>query len=313
MGRDLEMMLAACAPLPYSILAHALLSRRRDRFRQSHRSPSTITPPLVSALEQETGFTQEEWNQLLQDIRTIRPAVFAEMDPLVRTNQLTTTWLREALSQATPGRTAESPKRTGIAPGTLAEWEERGFLSTVEYNRPQPQQAATLVIARRIDTRRLRNWLPAKAIDDKTKAALSSIGQQPLSKGWAIVGWRQDPPSEKGAPRPAPQPVVLASGPDPLSTPAPSENATLLASAWSGVQWSQGQRWKIVNTLGVVSWAGGDQEQWDVRVDDLVRWIGATEAFVVPHMRERAPDVFQELADIVLNRVGHDLLSRHSL
>jgi hypothetical protein len=57
-------------------------------------------------------------------------------------------------------------------------------------------------------------------------------------------------------------------------------------------------------------WYGANEGGWDVTVEDLVGWMGESERLTVPHMETEAPDVFQELADIVLNRLGFTLLSQ---
>jgi hypothetical protein len=310
MGRALESVLSMCVPLPYSMLAHALLSRRRDRLKRSRRSPTSISPPLVTELEQKSGFTEEEWDQLIRDIRRIRPEVFLCMDPLVRTDRLTTRWLQETILEATPihakGEQERSDQRRGIPRTTLSEWEQRGFLSYTRHNRPNPHQSAALVIGRRLDTMRKNHWLPTEAIDEQTLRLLSPLGPERHAGKWVMVGWQQRPPNKLGAPPLEPLPVLL-----PPSQGV--EKTALIASAWQGVAWDH-QSWRLINTLGAVNWAGRIQseEPWEMTIADLTRWVSETNAFVTPHMEERARDVFRELNDIVLHRMGYDLLSRHS-
>jgi hypothetical protein len=306
MGQALELVLAVCAPLPYSMLVHALLSRRRDTLKRSRRSLATISPPLVTELELESGFTEGEWDQLIQDIRSIRPEVFQLMDPLVREDRLTTRWLQETIMEATPLSSKDDPrqeqteKRGVIARTTLFEWEQRGFLSYERHNRPNPHQSAALVIGRKLDSVRKNHWLPTEALDEQTQALLSSISQGAYTGTWVIVGWQQSPSSK----RMAPHPVLL-----PLHR---VEKTSLIASAWQGVVWDH-PHWRLVNTLGAVNWAGRIQEgreaSWEMTTTDLTQWISEAEAFVTPRMEEVATDVFHELDDIVLHRVGYDLLS----
>lgn len=298
----LDLLLPAFAPLPPSVLLHILLNRRRASLSISHHSPSTITPPLATPLERETGFTLQEWDLLERDIRAIRQEVFALMDPVVRQDELTNAWLEQALFAATPRRHGAPRRRSDrVARSTLREWQNRGFITIARRNHPDPHQSAALLIARKADTERVSKWLPGAAVPDADRqtAPIDLAPRRPPSP--PLVCWQQEPPPVKGGPPPEPTPC-------PLPPPAGLEKANLLASAWPGVVWNVGESWRRVNSLGAVRWAGVTGAGWDITQEDLGRWMKESEAFVVPHI-EMAPDMLQKLADLVLIRVGWDLLS----
>src|ERR1700730_16036353 len=84
MGNALDLLLPAFAPVPYEILEQVLTNRRRDTIlRKSKRSPTTVKIDFTNQLEEETGFTQAEWDTLLADIRPLRQAVFEDMDLVI--------------------------------------------------------------------------------------------------------------------------------------------------------------------------------------------------------------------------------------
>lgn len=316
----LDDLLPAFAPLPYPMLQQILTNRRRDTLlRVNKRNPKTIEIEPTNPLEEESGFKQEEWDALLDDIRPIRQAVFTEMDPVVRQGRLTTAWLSQALLAATPKRNSEQkeqamrPKRQRrerdrVPRTTLSSWQERGLVEFEGRNYPDPDVSAALLIARRAETRRLRNWLPpkislsiGKVLDAQSQEALDDVLDSLSMQTW-LTCWRQDPPEEPGA-----QPSDPVACPVPL--PAGLNKATLLVSPWQGFQWKPSWRRRI-NSLGIGRWYGAGEDGWDVSLDDLSMWIRETERFALPDMETRAPDVFQNLADVVLNRVGYTLLSR---
>jgi hypothetical protein len=292
---QLDLLLPAFAPVPRSMLLHLLLNRRRSSLRRSHRSASSITPPLVNPLERETGYTQEEWYLLERDIRAMREEVFALMDPVVAQDRLTTAWLGRELLSATPERKGADQKLRPevIGNSTLRNWQKRGFLTNERWNHPAPHLSAALLIMRRADTERASHWLP---VDIDPGRPPGTPPQAP-----PLLCWQQEPPPAKGAPPPDPTPC-------PIPLPAGLGRATLLASAWAGVTWNPGERWQRVNGLGAVRWAGATGTGWDVALEDLIKWMREAEAFVEPG-RRMPPDRLQQLADLVLDHVGHNLLS----
>ncbi len=266
MDQALESMLPLFAPLPGPLVLHLLLGKRR-----SHRKAPP--PPLLTPFEQATGSAQAEWNLLLQQVRVARQDVFLRMDPLVSTDALTTSWFLQALLDAFPQRA--SVLQEEIAQSTLGEWRKRGLISNAARNRPDPHQAAALLIARLVDTR-LRNWLPSTLTPEEARA-------------WC---WRQDAPH-------------LVPVPYQLPIPDDLPKATLLVSAWPGLAWSG--TWMRINSMGAARWAGGivsdGQLRWDLSLEDLHRWDQQVTAFNIP-LVEGAADLLQRLADIALIRLA---------
>lgn len=317
MGRALDLLLPAFAPVPFEILVQVLTNRRRDTLlNKSKRAPTTIKIVPTNQLEEETGFTQTEWDSLLHDIRPLRQAVFEDMDPLVRGGKLTTAWLSAKLLEATPARNDQEKPRSAVSRSTLSGWEERGLVEFGARNSPDPDVAAALCIARLLEKKRLRNWLPStmartvdRALDAHALVAggeaqeiLSEVVQSVTTDTWLLC-WRQDPPPGPGAPPPEPQT-------SPIPLPPGLANATLLVSPWQGLLWRPAWRRRI-NSLGVGRWYGVVEGGWDVTTEDMRLWMmRETERLTVPNMASEAPDVFQELADIILNRLGYSLLSR---
>jgi hypothetical protein len=159
---QLELILPYFAPLPGPVVLHLLLGRRRRR-----KAPP---PPLVSEFERETGYGQTEWDRLLKEVRTVRQDVYLRLDPLVREDALTTTWLLQALAQATPQPIdKDSGEEEGINQSTLKEWIDRGLISYLKRNRPNMQHAAVLLIARMID-QRIWRWLPSTLTPEEAYA-----------------------------------------------------------------------------------------------------------------------------------------------
>jgi hypothetical protein len=260
-----ELALPSFAPLPGPMVLHLLLGKRRNLPRAAH-------PALGSAFERETGYTQAEWDHVLRLVQTARHNVFTRMDPLIRRDGLTTTWLLQALSEASP-RMAEQPPEI-ITQSTLKEWKNRGFISNTRRNHPDAHQAAALLIARLVDDRK-RNWLPRRLRADEAHS-------------WC---WRQDGPG-------------LAPVPYPIPLLADLPKATLLISAWSGRGWDSD--WTPINSLGAARWAGvivgGQQANWDLSPDDLRAWDPQVAALLA--QAPTSPALLQRLADIALIRLA---------
>jgi len=324
MASALALLMPSFAPLPQELVMHLLINRRRDTIlKTSKRSPTSVTIVPTTPLEEESHFTQDEWESLLRDIKPIRQAVFEEMDAAIREGKLTTAWISERLLEATPRREVTQPRRrkgrvpgepkrhprphTGIPRSTLKGWEERGLVEFGGRNSPDPDVFAALWIARLADTNRLRNWLPGKiarvvdrALDMQSTAEVDTALDSLASRTW-LVCWRWDPPPGIGGPPPDPQPC-------PIPLPTGLARETVLASPWQGLLWRPYWRRRI-NSLGVARWYGADEEGWTVSLDGLSRWVPSINELAVPHMEQSAPDVFQELSDICLNRMAYTLLS----
>jgi hypothetical protein len=200
------------------------------------------------------------------------------MNPLVRQNALSTSWLLQALMAALPQKEEEvtneelDEAQEGISQSTLKEWKDRGLISYQERNRPDVHQAAVLLIARQVD-QRVRNWLPTRMTPDEARS-------------WC---WRQDTPHL--APVPCPLPFSDNLG-----------KATLLMTTWPGRAWDP--HWRQISSIGAARWAGvTEQERWDVTLEDLRLWDPQVAALHVPLMG-RVEDILQELADIALIRLA---------
>jgi hypothetical protein len=302
MGEALDWILPAFAPVPYQILRVMLRNRRLDtQLQVSRRAVATIHIAPRHALEEETGYSLQEWAALLRDIEAIRQNVFMVMDPIVRQKQLTIDWLSAYLREVSPQR---GQGRRGLSRTTLWRWQKLGLLDFEESDRLNPDAVATILIARLADTKRSKNWLYAES--GVSGEQISQGRQSPLSLGFQtrtrLVCWRQDQPGAKGAPSSALVPIQLP-------PPAGLRPATLLVSPWQGLLWRA--QWRRINSLGVARWAGVDESgRVQVSLDDLVSWHSDTRKFYIRRMETEAPDVFAELADIVLHYVAFSLLSQ---
>lgn len=307
MGAALDRVAPSFAPVPQEILLHILANRRRDTLlSKSKRSPRSVSFVPGNSLEKETGFSQEEWDELLKDVRTVRQAVFEEMDGAIRREGLTTAWLSAKLAEAAPRQNVSDQDRQKKIPrSTLGGWQKRGLVEFSGRNTPNPDLSAAILIARHLDKRRFRHWLPshmALAVNELIGAELQGRTDQISSffQPTRFVCWKQDPPPFQGAFLPPPVPC---------SFPPPPEfsKATILASPWQGLLWRP--YWRRVSNIGVGRWYGVNEQGWDLSLDDLVRWMGSVSRFAIPHMEKSAPDVFQEFADVVLVRLSYDILT----
>lgn len=237
------------------MVAHLLLGKRR----RHRKSP---LPPLVTTFELSTGYGQAEWDRLLRLTRAARQNVFMRLDPLVRSQALTTAWLLQALTDAMPRSDEdEEPHEQPLLlnQSTLKLWKDHNLISYVARNRPDPQRAAALLITRLVDKRQ-RNWLPSEIAQDEAHA-------------WC---WRQDAPGLDLTPCPIPLPYDLP-------------EATLLVSIWLGMAWSPD--WTLINSRGTARWAGA------VSPEDLRQWDPPVAALAL-----EAPILHQRLAEIALIR-----------
>lgn len=226
----IESVLPLFAPLPGPVVEHLLLGKRR-----SH--PKVRPPHLASEFERATGYSQAEWDRLLKLVRTARQNVYMRMDLVVRRNALTTAWLLQALTDASPRKKENEEldeQPVELNQSTLKLWKDHNLISYIARNRPDPQAAAALLITRLTD-KRWRNWLPSSLSQDEPHA-------------WC---WQQDAPELSPVPCPIPFPVHL---------PASS----LLTSPWRGLAWSPD--WTPINSASVARWAGA------LVPDDLRRW-----------------------------------------
>ncbi len=274
MGQALISVLPLFAPLPGPIVEHLLLGKRRTQRKAS-------LPTFTSPFERETGYTQAEWDGLLQEVRLARQDVYKLMAPLVQRNALSTSWFTQALMKAMPRKEEEvmdegfDEGREGVSQSTLKEWKDRGLISYPERNQPDAHQAAALLIARMID-RRVRNWLPTTMTPDEARS-------------WC---WRQ------GAP-------ALAPVPCPLPLPDRPGQATLLMTTWSGRVWDP--YWQRINGIGAARWAEvTHQDQQACRnmtLEDLRQWDPQVAALHLPLMEKSVP-MMQILADIALIRLA---------
>lgn len=310
MASAVDLLMPSFAPLPPELVLHLLNNRRRDTIlKKSKLSPASVAFTPTTPLEEESHFKQEEWESLLRDIKPIRQRVFGEMDAALREGKLTTPWISQRLLEATPRHEGAPPGgRTGIPGSTLKMWKERGLAAFGGRNNPDPDVFAALWIARLADPTRLRNWLPgriARVVDrslDLQSVQETGMALETLTSRTWLVCWRWDPPPEKGGPPSAPQTC-------PIPLPAGLARETVLASPWQGLMWRPYWR-RRVNSLGVARWYGADKEGWAITLGGLSRWFHRIDELAVPNMERSAPDVFQELADICLNRLAYTLLSQ---
>jgi hypothetical protein len=323
MASALALLMPSFAPLPQELVLHLLANRRRDTIlKKSRKALKTITIQPTTPLEEESNYTMEEWESLLQEIKPIRQVVFEEMDAAIRDEKLTIAWISQRLLEATPRR--ETPPRlpkvqedkeptrhprqhTGIPRTTLDTWEQRGLAQFSGRNSPDPDVFAALWIARLADRHRLRDWLPQKidrVVDrplDTQPAPDAGMALDSLATKTWLTCYRWDPPPVPGDAAPDPQPC-------PIPLPGGLSSETILASPWQGFLWRPFWRRRI-NSLGVARWYGADERSWTVSLDGLSRWFPGINELTVPHMEQSAPDVFQELANICLNRLAYTLLS----
>lgn len=278
MDQAFASVLPLFAPLPGPIVQHLLLGRRRRHY-------IAAPPILVSDFEQETGYAQAEWDQLLQEVRVARQDVYTYMDAFIQRNALSTSWLLRALKDATPG-SKEEPKeaREEISQSTLEEWKDRGLISYRGRNQPDIHQVAALLIARLVD-RRVRNWLPTKMTLDEARS-------------WC---WRQDAPN-------------LATVPCPLPLPEDLPKATLLVTPWAGQAWDP--PWRRINSMGAAQWAGireeNGQVRWDITLEEIHLWYPQLATLDMLHL-EVVTDILHGLADIALIHLAFIPLNSQSV
>jgi len=255
-------LLPAFAPLSRPMVIHLLLGKRRRSLVRAD-NPSSV-------LFQETGYTQDEWDALEQEVRIKRQEVEALMYPLVQSKALSTEWLRQTLNIYAPGEKSEQ-----ISLPTLTVWRKRGLLIYEQRNRPEATSAAALLIARMIDVRE-RNWLPASI----------EVGEP---RWWC---WRQDDPQLDPTPCPLP-----------LSERFPP--GTLFWTPWVGAAWDS--HWMRINSLGAIRWAGAVREDqqtwWTVSEQDMQHWDPKAAALNVP-LLGMARHILQRIADLALMRLA---------
>lgn len=290
MNKALISILPLFAPLPSPVVQHLLLGKRR-----SHRR--AVPPLLLNDFERETGYTQAEWNQLLQEVFIARQTVYAQMAPLIPGNALSTPWLLRSLKAATPRKNSEDSSADEerneipeeISQSTLDEWKDRGLISYKGRNRPDTHEAAALLIARLVD-KRIRNWLPT---------SMTPVERQ----AWC---WQQDTPES--------MPVSC-----PLPLPADLPHATLFTSIWEGQAWDS--CWRQISGIGAARWFGvrekNGQELWNLTLEDIQLWDPQSATLDI-FSASMSSGILHELANVALIRLAllqlgltlktHDLL-----
>jgi hypothetical protein len=221
------------APLPIPMILHLLRG-------PSKAHPAATQQPLT-------------WQELEQQVSAARHAVYTIMYPFVEGDSLSTAWLLQTL-------TANSPNKSPVQGATLALWHERKLMRYTEQRRgrPDPENAAALLVTRMVD-RRERNWLPTTMAEEEP--------------AWWC--YRQDSPLA---------PITACPVPLPSDLPA----TTLLWTPWRGAGWLRNRPWLPIGNLGAIRWGSareivrGSEWMWDLSPHQLREWDSEIAALPFP-------------------------------
>jgi hypothetical protein len=254
-----------CALLPIPTTMHLLeetryqmvtASKAWEPFEKEIREicallPIPTTMHLLKRIQQQTVIASKAWKKFQKEITEKRWIAFLYMNSFVQENlagsakgspdRYSTAWFLRTL-------TAETPGKRPVVRGNLTLWTERGLYRSSEHGLPDRNRASALYVARMIDKKRLRGWLPSE-MDFR-------------EPDWWC--WRQDSPSSPIVPCPIPFPEDLPAG-------------ALLWTPWSGASWDP--TWLLTDVRrGSIRFAStirsriDGRPRWNVSEPDLLAW-----------------------------------------
>ena len=195
---------------------------------------------------------QKAASTLRSRLTQLRQETFELMQPIVRNGELTTPWMLKTLAQYTPKEDKARHSET-LSKETASQWRKIGLVHYAEYNTPDPDSGAALIVLRRLISHKARFWLPSPPKEQR----MHYFTEEP--RWWC---WRQDSPDS---------PVV------PCPVPLPSDDlpaSALLWTDWLGAAWKP--EWMKIGSLGCCRWAGtmvkDDKLFWALTEEDLNRW-----------------------------------------
>lgn len=207
--------------------------------------------------------------ELGEQIVWARHAIYTVLNPFARSSHLSSQVVQDFLTMHAPGK---SP----VGSQTFSDWHRKGVVRYRDHGRPDPHNAAALIIARMTDDRQ-RNWLPSE--------------MEASEPSWWC--FRQDAPDAPVLPCPVPLPTDLP----------PS---ALLWTPWEGAAWDA--TWAPLDILGAARWASVSRTwreptfspaalaAWDAEVASLPAPVG-----VSPNLTHL---LFQAKATLTLLRVA---------
>jgi len=208
--------------------------------------------------------------------------LYREMDPLVRSGTLSRKWLLDELEKHIPGE--------GIAyPDRLRDWHRDHILLYTDQERIEFQSTAALLLMRRLDRRKYRNWLPAR-----------------LPTPQSYLCWRRNIRHEASIPYEMPLLAVDPADPAVVVKPPPpgEESPYVLYTNWKGACWDD-EAWLLTDE-GAIRWVGEPTDE------HLASWLSPQEMATLATSGSQTDRAKQALSILAVRFLDHHSSSHDS-